>query len=261
MTRVLTFSIPALPLDPRPGQFFMVKDLDPAFPLFPRALAVLDYRRSADEAELSFLCQAVGRGTTILNEARPGSRTVLIGPAGNGFPDLPSGKELILVGGGTGVAAFHLLMKQRQESERNGTGLELLHGARDAASLYLHDRFSSFSFPVKVSTEDGSAGTCGMVDKLLLETLSAGDGKNRVIFTCGPDPMMRVVACTGQRFGVETFVSLETRMACGVGVCNGCAVWVERDGQVEYQRACHEGPVFPASILPEFRETGGSDGS
>lgn len=257
-TRILTFSISATLEEPRPGQFFMIRSLDPAFPLFPRALAVLDYHVESGKTVISFLCRAVGRGTSVLNSSRPGSEAVLIGPAGNGFPDPPPGRELILVGGGTGVAAFYLLMKKRMEAAGGGAGVELLHGARDAASLFLRDRFGSLPFPVRVSTEDGSAGTRGMVDRLLLDRLAKKGGDEEVIFTCGPDPMMRVVAGIGRRFGVETFVSLETRMACGVGLCNGCAVTVEDRGRVEYQRACVEGPVFPAALLPEFR---GDDGA
>ncbi len=246
-TKVLTFTIPPPAGLPRPGQFFMIKLYSEGFPLFGRAFSLLDCRLSAGEAEVDFLVQTVGRGTGIMNSAAPGSKALLVGPAGNGFPESPPGGRLILVGGGTGIAPFHMLMKSLSHEEKGSRDLVLLHGARDRASLYLADRLESFSFPVEFSTEDGSRGTRGMVDLLLKKRLSpiSKDGTERRrtwIFACGPNPMMDAVALLGRESEIPTYLSLETRMACGIGICNGCVVPAE--GDTEYLRVCHEGPVF-----------------
>jgi dihydroorotate dehydrogenase electron transfer subunit len=257
-TRILTFSIPHLSLPPRPGQFFMVKTFDPGFPLFGRAFSVFDFRSGVGSDEVEFLVSAVGRGTTLLTAAAPGSAVLLIGPLGNGFPSVPERRELILVGGGTGVAAFHLLMKETTRRGADPAGLCLLQGARTAESLYARDRFEALPFDVEVSTDDGSLGTPGLVDALLAARLARKPAGDRTwIFACGPDPMMRAVAAVGEKEEIPTFLSLESRMACGTGVCNGCAVPVEKlDGKnrvFSYQRTCCEGPVFLSLSLPTFR--------
>ncbi len=255
--RLLTFSIPALDRPPLPGQFFMVKILDAGFPLFGRAFSVFDYRSGGGRARLEFLVQTVGRGTRILNSAAPGTRALLIGPSGRGFPSLDEDTSYVLVGGGTGIAPFHHMMHELNRQARTEIPLRLVYGAKDGPSLFVHDRFTSLPFTVEVCTEDGSLGQKGMIDKPLGRIL---DGMKRpasgVIYSCGPDPMMCAVARMGAKRGVRAYLSLETRMACGTGICNGCAVRVERrpgDGEsMRYLRVCHEGPVFDSAHLPDF---------
>ena len=256
-TRLATFSLPRLARPPRPGRFFMVKVDHPGFPLFGRAFSVFDHRSLSVGDEVSFLVRAVGKGTALINAAAPGTRALLVGPAGCGFPDPPRGKRLILVAGGTGVAPFHLLMRRACDARRPERAICLLQGARDAPSLYLHDRFRKFPFDVRAATEDGSVGAAGMVDRLLRARLDEEKERGGAwIFACGPEGMLRAAARLGEEYAAPTFLSLETRMACGFGVCNGCAVPVAdskggREG-IEYLRVCLEGPVFEASLLSPF---------
>ena len=104
----------------------------------------------------AFLVRTVGKGTAMLNEAAVGDRAMLVGPAGNGFPDIPDGKKVILVGGGTGIAPLHHLMAELVRQDRGQDPIELLHGARDADSLYIADRLQALPFAVDFATEDGS---------------------------------------------------------------------------------------------------------
>lgn len=256
--RILTFKIPALARPPLPGQFFMVKILDAGFPLFGRAFSVFDYRDDGKNGTLEFLVQTVGQGTEILNAAAPGAPALLVGPAGRGFAPPREGAEHILVGGGTGIAPLHHLMHELSRQGRGDAPLRLIYGARDKAMLFAHDRFGDLGYRIDFCTEDGSLGEAGMVDAPLRRNLDdEGQGADRVIYSCGPDPMMRAVARIGVERSITTYLSLETRMACGTGICNGCAVSVEiRAGDpssLKYLRVCHEGPVFDALRLPEFR--------
>jgi len=261
--RILTFEIAALDQPPLPGQFFMIKILDAGFPLFGRAFSVFDYRCDGPSAQLDFLVQAVGPGTGILNSAAPGAPALLVGPAGRGFPALREEKEYLFVGGGTGIAPLHHLMHDLSRRSHGNIALRLVYGARDEASLFAGDRFDSLPFPVDLCTEDGSRGEAGMVDTPLGRILDEGDRPaNRIIYSCGPDPMMRAVAHIGVERDLPTYLSLETRMACGTGICNGCAVSVEArpgdESSLKFLRVCHEGPVFEAKSLPDFRPPHGS---
>jgi len=259
-TVILTFALPRAAEVPKPGQFMMIKSERPGFPLFARAFSIFDYREKPDGAEVDFLVKAVGQGTGLLTRAEPGDRALLVGPLGHGFPDPPDDTELILVGGGTGVAPFCFLLndfKRRGHVERR---VILLHGARDAGSLLGFERFASLPFEAQAATEDGSFGTKGLIDVLLRQKLAEREDRGAAwVFVCGPDPMMKAISLITERHNLPTFLSLETRMACGTGICNGCAVaFEEKTGDqktLHYLRACYDGPVFPATQLPEFRST------
>lgn len=254
--RLLTFEIPPLKRAPFAGQFFMIKLLDPGFPLFGRALAVMKYAANSSSAEVGFLVKAMGRGTSMMLEAEPGEQALLVGPSGNSFPSLEPGRPQILVAGGTGVAAFHYLLTSpalRGPLEKNRP--KLLYGARDASTLYLLDALKQSPADMRIATEDGSAGRKGLVTALLEEVIDEGGLRaDTRVFVCGPDPMMKAVSCLCRKAGLTAYLSLEVRMACGFGVCNGCAVEVVRQERRAFERVCFEGPVFPAHLLPDFWE-------
>lgn len=255
---LLTFQCPALPRKPSPGQFFMVKLMVPGFPLFGRPLAVLDYREKGDHGELIFLVKTVGAGTALLCAAREGHTALLVGPAGNHFPAIKPGQAALFVAGGTGIAAFYYLLQSRVASgDAQADPLPvLLYGARNRASLYCQDELEQMPVEMRASTEDGSRGTKGLVTALLEEALASHRfGKDAAIHVCGPDNMMKAVTRICVEHTLDPYLSLETRMACGIGVCNGCAIAVDRKGEKSFERVCHEGPVYPARVLPEFLES------
>lgn len=229
-----------------PGQFVMlsagsvsaVARLDP---LLPRPMAV--YREVSSRnggAEIEILYKITGRGTALLAEARPGDRVSLVGPLGRGFPSPPAGGRAILVGGGTGVASlFELAARAASEAD-----VRVLLGARRESDLMGRADFESLAATLRIATEDGSVGHSGLVTELLEEELT--DAEVGSVYACGPTAMMAQVAATAEAAGRPAIVSLENTMACGFGVCLGCAV-PKRNGA--FALVCREGPVFPAAEL------------
>lgn len=225
-----------------PGQFVMlapgpVGAAPRTDPLLPRPMAI--FRSSGSWLEV--LYKVVGRGTALLAAARVGDRIALVGPLGGGFPLPAPGERAILVGGGTGIASLHDLAA---EAQRRGGRVSVLLGARLADELLARADFERLGVDLRLATEDGSAGHEGLVTALLDEALQE-TGSARV-YACGPTPMMRAAASRAAAAGRPCHVSLENRMACGYGVCLGCAVPRAAGG---FDLVCRDGPVFEAGTL------------
>jgi dihydroorotate dehydrogenase electron transfer subunit len=219
-----------------PGQFVMLSPgalgaAPRTDPLLPRPMAV--YRGSGDEVEI--LYKRAGRGTALLADARPGERVRLVGPLGRPFPAPLPGERALLVGGGTGVASLYELARRLLPA----TEMAILLGARSAGDLMGRADFEAIGGRVRVATEDGSAGERGLVTDLLESELARG-GAARV-YACGPTAMMRRCADLAAAGGAAACASLENHMACGFGVCLGCAVPVSGGG---FALVCRDGPVF-----------------
>ncbi|MBL9076281.1 MAG: dihydroorotate dehydrogenase electron transfer subunit [Planctomycetes bacterium] len=227
-----------------PGQFYMLRT-ETRWPVqLPRPFSLYD--RAPDGAWGSFLIKPVGEGTRALCEAQPGSGIVLNGPLGRPFP--ADVVDPVCIAGGVGLAPFLLLARQ---AHARGRPLRLLFGGRTCEALAGLDDFAGIA-RVWTSTDDGSTGFRGLVTALLDDLLARGDVKpGDTVFCCGPDPMMHAVAKLCERRALRCFLSLETYMACGYGVCNGCTVEVqgERFKGWPYSRTCMEGPVYEACEL------------
>lgn len=229
----------------RPGQFLMVRVLEPAWEhMLSRPFSFCSV--SGERIELLF--NVVGKGTRSLSEARVGASLEVIGPLGNGFSSEDVSRA-ILVGGGMGIAPLPFLASELRKS-KSPVRVTVLLGARTAKSLCLQETFVKLGADVRVATDDGTAGHKGPVTDLLEESLGAASESGRVVYACGPDPMLRTVARLTRKHGVEGQLSVEQRMACGVGACMSCACKMRtEDGSVHYQRVCMEGPVFNAAEL------------
>jgi len=233
---VLKVAAPAVSASARPGQFCMVevKAVGSSDPLLRRPFSI---HAREDGGRLSFLYRRVGRGTDLLSRMRPGEMLNVLGPLGRGFrvrPDITP----ILAGGGMGMAPLLFLAEYCAGSMDTFTIL----GGRTASELTGLESFRRTGTRVLVATEDGSLGTRGMVTDVLdglLKTLSESAGQCE-IHTCGPWPMMRAVYEMASQSGIPCWVSLESRMACGTGLCLGCAVY----GTEKILHVCREGPVF-----------------
>jgi dihydroorotate dehydrogenase electron transfer subunit len=230
--------------DSRPGQFVMLRGDWGRDPLLPRAFSLLQVGPGG-HAEI--LAKTVGPGTALLERAPAGALISVLGPLGTSFP--PAGPETIdlLVAGGVGLPP---LFMQAQHAARRGLAArcELLYGGRSAHDLVLLEEMGAFGVPLHLTTEDGSAGLPGRVTAALEARIthhrrSAANPPLR-IFSCGPNAMLWAVGRIGAQHGVETFLSLEERMACGIGVCLGCAI-PARSRPFRY--VCKDGPVFPAA--------------
>lgn len=236
----LVLAVPGWP-GAAPGQFVM---LSPGArgralrtdPLLPRPMAV--YRARGDEVEI--LYKVTGRGTALLSDALPGQHVHVVGPLGVPFPELPAGERAVLVAGGTGIASVYELAARLRER----ADVTVLLGARTACDLMGRTDFEALAVDFRVATEDGSDGACGRVTDLLDAALAEG-GEARV-YACGPTPMMRRAAEIAARAGRPCHVSLENVMACGFGVCLGCAAPLADGG---FALVCCQGPVFEAPRL------------
>jgi dihydroorotate dehydrogenase electron transfer subunit len=223
-----------------PGQFAMLsagaRTRAPRFdPLLPRPMAIYRARPTAGGAEVEILYKIHGRGTALLSEALPGQRVRLVGPLGTPFPRLPDGVRAVLVGGGTGIAS---LLELATRARARGP-VSVLLGARSCEDLMGVEDFEGLAVALELATEDGSRGTRGLVTKLLEAALAADP--DCVVHACGPTPMMRACAELAERRDVRCLVSLENTMACGFGVCLGCAAPLAEGG---YALVCRRGPVF-----------------
>jgi dihydroorotate dehydrogenase electron transfer subunit len=231
----------------QPGQFLMLSPgargrVERYDPLLPRPMAIFRTRRMGGETAVEVLYKVVGRGTSLLADAGPGDEVRLVGPLGRGFPEPSPGERIILVGGGTGVASLFELARRSSRRAR----VSVLLGARTAADLMGRADFESLDADLQVATDDGSEGTEGFVTELL-ERQIAAEGAERV-YACGPTPMMHRAAEIAEAAGLPCVVSLENRMACGFGVCLGCAV-PRSDSNEGYHLVCSDGPVFESTDL------------
>lgn len=246
---------PDIVLRANPGQFVHVmvgKGLDP---LLRRPLSIS--RVYPDSGRFELLFRVVGRGTRALSEVGKGGRVDVMGPLGNGFLIDATMRNAAIVAGGIGVAPLIMLA---DVIRAGGVKAVALVGARTRTQAIGIPEFQEMGIEVQISTEDGTMGHKGLVTDLLEKwimaevgspssTGSANNPAGRVgemqVFACGPGPMVRrVVELTGL-YGVRSQVSMEERMACGIGACLGCAVTVmNAQGERVYKRVCKDGPVF-----------------
>ncbi len=225
-----------------PGQFVMLSPgalgaAPRSDPLLPRPMAVY---RSHGATEVEILYKRTGRGTTLLAEALPGQRVRLVGPLGKAFAVPSDGERAVLVAGGTGIASVRELAARLA----GRFPVTVLLGARTALDLMGAADFEALGVPLELATEDGSRGHPGLVTDLL-EAALAEPGLARV-YACGPTAMMRRCAEIARTHGRRCDVSLENHMACGFGVCLGCAAPLAAGG---YALVCREGPMFDAAAL------------
>jgi dihydroorotate dehydrogenase electron transfer subunit len=247
----MALSVPGWP-GARPGQFLMVSpgalggDLR-TDPLLPRPMAVFRQspeRARADHTHVEILYKAEGRGTRLMADARVGDRFGVVGPLGRPFPAIGAGDRAVLVGGGTGVASLFELA----ESADPNASVDVLLGAGSREDLMGHDDYTGLDRArVAVATEDGSLGERGLVTALLEPLLARDPGLT--VYACGPTPMMAACARLAAAAGARCLVSLENNMACGFGVCLGCAapMTTEPDAPRAYALVCRAGPVFEAA--------------
>jgi dihydroorotate dehydrogenase electron transfer subunit len=187
----------------------------------------------------------VGKGTRILAGLIKGSLVEISGPLGEGHFVTPNTANIILIAGGIGIAPLSLLAQNLcRKACRGKDAMTFYLGAQSADVLVGLNRVNKYCGNIIVCTDDGSAGMKALVTKAFQKDLKKYDPADTAIYACGPRPMIRVLS---DMLGPEYFcqVSLEERMACGVGACVGCAVAVKDElGQKTYKRVCADGPVF-----------------
>lgn len=220
----------------RPGQFVSVYTKD-ASKLLPRPISICEINKEDKTLRLVYRVTGEHTGTKEFSALKAGDTVPLIGPLGNGFPyEEAEGKKVFLMGGGIGVPPILELAKEIKCEKK-----QIVVGYRDANS-FLKEEFEA-NGELYISTEDGSLGTKGNVMNAIEECGLEAD----MIFACGPTPMLRAIKAYAQEKGITCYISMEERMACGIGACLACVCKtkeIDAHSNVHNKRICKDGPVF-----------------
>ena len=223
----------------KPGQFVSVYTRDGS-KLLPRPISLCEIDKEKKALRLVYRVTGKNTGTESFSRLHKNVTLEVLGPLGNGFPlDEAKGKKVFLMGGGIGVPPMLETMKQL-DAEKTA-----ILGYRD--ELFLNDEFEK-NGKVYIATEDGSAGTKGNVMDAIRENRLEAD----VIFACGPKPMLRAIKAYALEKRIPCWISMEERMACGVGACLGCvcqSTEVDGHSHVHNKRVCKDGHVFLSTEL------------
>lgn len=226
---------PSIAAQARPGQFVSLYCQDGSR-LLPRPISLCEI--DGKNGRLRLVYRVAGKGTAEFSGLKAGDQISVLGPLGNGFPlEEAAGKTVFLMGGGIGIPPMLETAKQLRAEK------QLILGYRD--DCFLLEEFEKAG-TVYTATEDGSRGTRGNVlDAVREQELSA-----EVIFACGPTPMLRAVKQYAAVRGIPCWISMEEKMACGIGACLACVCQsreVDGHSHVHNKRICKDGPVFEAS--------------
>lgn len=260
-TRLIRFSAPHMAKQVLPGQFFMLRPATGNDPLIGRAFALFDCDPDAGWVEIVYLVK--GKFTSQLALANAGATLAVWGPLGNRFSS-EAVDRLIMVAGGIGQTPFLALARDALGRKRFGASAHLpppnhphayaqqvqfCYGVRSADYLASVADFQAAGVTLSIATEDGSSGRRGWVTESLTEVLDSDFGGSQRVVCCGPEPMMAAVAklCDDRRIRCE--VSLETPMACGIGICFSCVAKVGTHSDWDYKRTCVDGPIFDATHI------------
>jgi dihydroorotate dehydrogenase electron transfer subunit len=254
------FECPALARRIVPGQFLMLRLAQCNDPLLGRALALYDtvsvngQRGKVVGVDIVYL--VMGKMTSRLARLATGAELEVWGPLGNGFPPQQT-DHLVMVAGGIGQTPFLALAREHLGDRTYGdpprkiaplSRVTLCYGARTSDYLAGVDDFERLGVEVSVSTDDGTAGYHGLVTEVLEGVLDRSPGAS--VVCCGPEPMMEAVARIARVREIPCQVSLETPMACGIGICFSCVARVrDISGAWDYRRTCVEGPIFDAEQI------------
>jgi len=212
-----------------PGQFYMLKAWDDSLPLM-RPISVYNVENDT----LHFLYKIVGKGTELLSLLKKDAEIELLGPLGNGFPCHEVSGKIALVGGGIGIPP---LFETAKQLTKNGCKVDLFLGYKD--ELFAFEPFAEVCENIFIATENGTEGYKGIITHIFKPQ------NYNAVFTCGPEIMMMKVKelCDAQQ--VPVWLSMENRMACGIGACLVCTCKTK----LGMKRCCKEGPVFSGTIL------------
>lgn len=224
-----------LSMDAKPGQFLEIYPKTSSL-LLPRPISICEIDK--DNNALRIVYRIAGNGTAEFSSYKEGDKITIVGPCGNGFPiEAAKGKSVFCIGGGIGIPPM-IGTANALQGVSNTTAV--IAGYRN--ELFLDKEAQKYG-ELYVATEDGSAGSKGNV----INSINDNKLKADIIFACGPMPMLRALAEYARKNNIECYISLEERMACGVGACLGCITktkHVDDHSKVNNTRICTEGPVF-----------------
>lgn len=235
---VLTFTCPQIAEEGKPGQFVNLSCA--CFLRRPFGIMCVDRANGT----FSIGVRKVGKGTEAILASQVGDKFTCLGPLGNGF-SFDGIKNLMLIGGGTGIFPIYFAAQYANE---NHIACKVVNGYRSKADAFLSDDFSKICKDFHITTDAGDLGVKGNVMNYL-ETLTDDDLVDTTCMVVGPSIMMRKVSEWAKSHGLDCYVSMEERMACGIGACLVCVckIKAEQEGkEFVHKRCCKDGPVFRA---------------
>ena len=199
-----------------------------------RPISICEINR--EKGQLRIVFEVRGNGTDEISRLNAGDTIDMIAPLGKGFKILEKGKKAICIGGGIGTPPMLGV------AEEYGENCKAISGFRTAGIVILQDDFKKAGAETILCTDDGTAGIHGFVTDALKACVEKE--KPDIIYACGPMPMLKAIVSIAEQNSLECQVSLEQRMACGVGACLVCACRTVKDGKEIYSHVCKDGPVF-----------------
>ena len=243
VTGIFKFSVQADEIikTAKPGNFIEIRVNDDIEPFLRRPISIHNMDR--DNGILEFIFQEKGKGTRILSSRREGELIDIVGPLGFGTFKYSNYQNLAIIGGGIGVFPLYELAKCAQSENKN---INTYLGFRNKDLVVLENDFRNVSNNLTITTDDGSYAQKGFAIDFLKKDIE--EGKIDSIYACGPLPMLRAVKNLALEKNIPCQISLEEKMACGLGVCLGCAVQTAASSKEtpEYWHVCKAGPVFQA---------------
>ena len=220
----------------KPGRFVHVKIPNAGQLILRRPFGINSY--NPNDGTFSIVYQVKGEGTTRLAMMKPEGTIEYMGPLGNGFSILSSAKNVYIVGGGLGLAPLRSVVESYPDIH-----FSVFLGFRSKEYAYQTDIFERLCDHVFVATDDGSLGEKGLITNVLTRELKLHQPD--LLLVCGPTVMAKAIKTIIKDYGqISCQVSLEERMACGVGACRGCVCRIGKQDNWHYQQVCKDGPVF-----------------
>ena len=235
------FSIkaPNIVKNSKPGNFIEIRVSEQTEPFLRRPISI--YNLDRENGILEFIFQVKGKGTKLLSKKETGELIDIVGPLGYGTFKYDDYQNIAVIGGGIGIFPLYELAKSAKNDNKN---VNTYIGFRNQDLVVLEEEFKQVSNNLVLTTDDGSYGKKGFAINFLEEDIN--NGKIDSIFACGPLPMLKAVQNLANEKNIPCQISLEEKMACGLGVCLGCAVKTANSPKEnpEYLHVCKAGPVF-----------------
>ncbi len=229
---LIEFLLPDFDGSADPGQFMMLKSVSTYDPFLRRPYSIFD----CGKGRITILLKVVGFGSRIIAGMRKEQELNMLGPLGNGFP-FPSGEHSILIAGGIGLAPLWFLAKELKSRKKP---FSMIYGEKTVSGVS-NEVEKTFGEIVHIATEDGSKGYKTTAIGIVPSIFDEMGERQYALYACGPKAMLKETISLAEERAVPVYVSLEERMACGIGVCLGCSVKSSNKG---YLTVCKDGPVF-----------------
>jgi dihydroorotate dehydrogenase electron transfer subunit len=229
-----------------PGQFLMIRVIGTDSPLLARPMSIYHVKKHRNGALVEFLYRVVGKGTSLFSRLRKADSVGIIGPLGKGFEILPEKRQIVFVAGGMGVAPLSFLAQTYKELPKSVSRDICIYVGAQSKTCHVGIDTLEKTGVVKLSSDDGSCGYRGFVTDLFAQDVDFYNKEEAVVYACGPTSMLKEIKQILRNRHLACQVSMEQRMACGIGACLGCSISI-KDGS--YRRVCVEGPVFDLEDL------------